>query len=131
VVRNHIIPYVGHLQISEVNREISFSLLVKLLPAKEASQVTIRATRKVLSAMWHMVAAGAGHASQHVARFLFAILAAAASCPVASVSSGWRKCISIRSPHRLHTVSIRSLAYEWLFNVNNMPISWPVFWGTS
>ena len=22
-------------------------------------------------------------------------------------SGGWRKCISIRSPHRLHTVSIR------------------------
>jgi hypothetical protein len=39
---------------------VTFNLLVKLLPAKEASQVTIRATRKVLSAMWHMVVADAG-----------------------------------------------------------------------
>jgi hypothetical protein len=31
-----------------------FNLLVKVLPAEEASQVTIRATRKVLSAMCQM-----------------------------------------------------------------------------
>jgi integrase len=51
---NHIVPYIGHLRISEVNRETFFNLLVKVLPAEEASQVTIRATRKVLSAMCQM-----------------------------------------------------------------------------
>jgi integrase len=54
VAKNHIVPYVGHLRISEVNRETFFNLLVKVLPAEEASQVTIRATRKVLSAMCQM-----------------------------------------------------------------------------
>jgi integrase len=53
-VKNHIVPYIGHLRISEVNRETFFNLLVKVLPAEEASQVTIRATRKVLSAMCQM-----------------------------------------------------------------------------
>jgi hypothetical protein len=52
--KNHIIPYIGHLRISEVNRETFFNLLVKVLPAEEASQVTIRATRVVLSAMCQM-----------------------------------------------------------------------------
>lgn len=52
--KNHIIPYIGHLRISEVNRETFFNLLVKVLPAEEASQVTVRATRKVLSAMCQM-----------------------------------------------------------------------------
>ena len=41
--KNHIIPYIGHLRISEVNRETFFNLLVKVLPAEEASQVTVRA----------------------------------------------------------------------------------------
>jgi integrase len=54
VVKNHVVPYIGHLRISEVNRETLFNLLVKVLPAEEASQVTIRATRKVLSAMCQM-----------------------------------------------------------------------------
>ncbi len=54
VAKNHIIPYVGHLRISEVNRETFFNLLVKVLPAEEASQITVRATRKVLSAMCQM-----------------------------------------------------------------------------
>ena len=54
MVKNHIVPYIGHLRISEVNRETFFNLLVKVLPAEEASQVTIRATRKVLSAMCQM-----------------------------------------------------------------------------
>ena len=49
VVKNTIVPYVGHLRISEVNRETFFNLLIKVLPAQEASQVTIRATREVLS----------------------------------------------------------------------------------
>jgi integrase len=53
-VKNHIVPYIGHLRISEVNRETFFNLLVKVLPAEEASQVTIRAARKVLSAMCRM-----------------------------------------------------------------------------
>ena len=47
-------PTLGHLRISEVNRESFFNLLVKVLPAEEASQVTIRATRVVLSAMCQM-----------------------------------------------------------------------------
>ena len=50
-VKNHIVPYAGHLRISEVNRETFFNLLIEVLPAEEASQVTVRATRKVLSAM--------------------------------------------------------------------------------
>ncbi len=54
VAKNHIVPYVGHLRISEVNRETFFNLLVNVLPAKEASQITVRATRKVLSAMCQM-----------------------------------------------------------------------------
>jgi integrase len=54
VVKNHIVPYIGHLRISEVNRETFFNLLVKVLPAGEASQVTVRATRRVLSAMCQM-----------------------------------------------------------------------------
>jgi len=53
-VKNHIVPYIGDLRISEVNRETFFNLLVKVLPVEEASQVTIRATRKVLSAMCQM-----------------------------------------------------------------------------
>lgn len=55
VAKNHIVPYVGHLRISEVNRETFFNLLVNVLPAEEASQITVRATRKVLSACarWH------------------------------------------------------------------------------
>jgi hypothetical protein len=51
LAKNHIVPYIGHLRISEVNRETFFNLLVNVLPAEEASQITIRATRKVLSAM--------------------------------------------------------------------------------
>ena len=31
--KNHIVPYIGHLRISEVNRETFFNLLVKVLPA--------------------------------------------------------------------------------------------------
>ena len=54
VVKNHIVPYIGHLRISEVNRETFFNLLVRVLPAEEASQVTVRATRRVLSAMCQM-----------------------------------------------------------------------------
>jgi AcrR family transcriptional regulator len=54
VAKNHIVPYVGHLRISEVNQETFFNLLVNVLPAEEASQTTIRATRKVLSAMCQM-----------------------------------------------------------------------------
>src|SRR5215469_7623207 len=53
-VKNHIVPYIGHLRISEVNRETFFNVLVKVLPAEEASQVTVCAIRKVLSAMCHM-----------------------------------------------------------------------------
>ena len=52
--RNHIVPYIGHLRISEVGRATFFNLLVEVLPAEEASRVTIRATRKVLSAMCQM-----------------------------------------------------------------------------
>ena len=54
LVRNHIVPYIGHLRISEVSRATFFNLLVEVLPAEEASQVTIRAVRKVLSAMCQM-----------------------------------------------------------------------------
>jgi hypothetical protein len=54
VTKNHIVPYVGHLRISEVNRETFFNLLVNVLPAEEASQTTVRATRKVLSAVCQM-----------------------------------------------------------------------------
>ena len=54
LAKNHIVPYVGHLRISEVNRETFFNLLVDVFPAEEASQVTVRATRKVLSAMCQM-----------------------------------------------------------------------------
>ena len=39
VAKNHIVPYVGHLRISEVNRETFFNLLVNVLPAEEASQI--------------------------------------------------------------------------------------------
>ena len=39
---------------SEVNRETFFNLLINVLPAEEASQITVRATRKVLSAMCQM-----------------------------------------------------------------------------
>ena len=53
-VKNHVVPYIGHLRISEVNRETFFNLLIKVLPAEEASQVTVRATRRVLSAMCQM-----------------------------------------------------------------------------
>ncbi len=52
--KNHIVPYIGHLRISEVSRATFFNLLVEVLPAEEASQVTVRATRKVLSAMCQM-----------------------------------------------------------------------------
>jgi hypothetical protein len=52
--KNHIVPYIGHLRISKVNRETFFNLLVKVLPSEEASQVTVRATRVVLSAMCQM-----------------------------------------------------------------------------
>lgn len=52
--KNHIVPYIGHLRISEVSRATLFNLLVEVLPAEEASQVTVRATRKVLSAMCQM-----------------------------------------------------------------------------
>ena len=54
LAKNHIVPYIGHLRISEVNRETFFNLLVNVLPAEEASQITVRATRKVLSAMCQM-----------------------------------------------------------------------------
>jgi integrase len=54
LAKNHIVPYLGHLRISEVNRETFFNLLVNVLPAEEASQITVRATRKVLSAMCQM-----------------------------------------------------------------------------
>lgn len=52
--RNHIVPYIGHLRISEAGRATFFNLLVEVLPAEEASRVTIHATRKVLSAMCQM-----------------------------------------------------------------------------
>jgi len=52
--KNHIVPYIGHLRISEVSRATFFNLLVEVLPAEEASQVTVRAARKVLSAMCQM-----------------------------------------------------------------------------
>jgi integrase len=52
--KNHIIPYIGHLRISEVSRATFFNLLVEVLPTQEASQVTVRAARKVLSAMCQM-----------------------------------------------------------------------------
>ncbi|HEX6525081.1 MAG TPA: tyrosine-type recombinase/integrase [Streptosporangiaceae bacterium] len=54
IVKNHIVPYIGHLRISEVNRETFFNLLVQVLPAEEATQVTVTATRRVLSAMCQM-----------------------------------------------------------------------------
>jgi integrase len=54
LAKNHIVPYIGHLRISEVNRETFFNLLVNVLHAEEASQNTIRATRKVLSAICQM-----------------------------------------------------------------------------
>jgi hypothetical protein len=44
VAKNHILPYIGHLRISEVSRETFFNLLVTVLPAEEASQITVRAT---------------------------------------------------------------------------------------
>lgn len=53
-VRNHIVPYIGHWRISEASRETFYNLLVKVLPAQEASEVTVRAVRKVLSAMCQM-----------------------------------------------------------------------------
>ncbi len=51
---SRVVPYVGHLRISEVSRETFFNLLTKVLPAEEASQVTVRAARRVLSAMCQM-----------------------------------------------------------------------------
>ena len=33
-VKNHIVPYVGHLRISEVNRETFFNLLIKVAPGR-------------------------------------------------------------------------------------------------
>lgn len=54
MARCHIVPYVGHLRISEVSRETLYNLLVNVLPAEEASQNTARAVRKVLSAMCQM-----------------------------------------------------------------------------
>jgi integrase len=54
LAKNHILPYIGHLRISEVSRETFFNLLVTVLPAEEASQITVRAARKVLSAMCQM-----------------------------------------------------------------------------
>jgi integrase len=53
-VKNHVVPYIGHLRISEVSRETFFNLLTKVLPTEEASQATVRAARKVLSAMCQM-----------------------------------------------------------------------------
>ena len=53
-VKNHVVPYVGHLRISEASRETFFNLLTKVLPAEEASQVTVRSARRVLSAMCQM-----------------------------------------------------------------------------
>ena len=43
--KNHIVPYIGHLRISEVSRATFFNLLVEVLAAEEASQVTNRAIR--------------------------------------------------------------------------------------
>jgi hypothetical protein len=37
VAKNHIVPYIGHLRISEVNRETFFNLLVNVLPAEGGS----------------------------------------------------------------------------------------------
>ena len=53
-VKNHIDPYIGHRRISEASRETFYNLLVKVLPGEEASEATVRATRKVLSAMCQM-----------------------------------------------------------------------------
>ena len=55
LAKNHIVPYVGHLRISEVNRETFFNLLVNVLPAEEASQITIarRAKSSRPCARWH------------------------------------------------------------------------------
>ena len=39
-VKNHGVPYVGHLRISEASREAFFNLLTTVLPAEEASQVS-------------------------------------------------------------------------------------------
>jgi integrase len=54
IVKNHILPYIGHLRISEVSREIFFNLLTQILPEAEATPVTVTATRRVLSAMCQM-----------------------------------------------------------------------------
>ncbi|GAA0968559.1 site-specific integrase [Actinocorallia libanotica] len=52
--KNHILPYIGHLRISEAERETFYNLLVKVLPSQEVSRGVIVATRKVLSAMCQM-----------------------------------------------------------------------------
>jgi integrase len=54
IVKNHIVPYIGHLRISEVSRETFFNLLTQVLPAEEATPITVTATRRVLSAMCQM-----------------------------------------------------------------------------
>ncbi|WP_019629725.1 tyrosine-type recombinase/integrase [Actinomadura atramentaria] len=53
-LKNHILPYIGHLRIMEVERETFHRLLTEVLPGEEGGQqsiTTIRAARKVLSSM--------------------------------------------------------------------------------
>jgi integrase len=88
-VKNHIAPYIGHLRISEVNRETFFNLLVTVLPAEEASQITIRATRKVLSAMCQM-AFDEGYRNNNPVRSIRIKQASAKPVPVASHDQ-WRR----------------------------------------
>ena len=54
LVRNHVIPYIGHWRVSEISREAIYNLLVKVLPDKDVTENTARAVRKVLSAMLQM-----------------------------------------------------------------------------
>jgi integrase len=50
-LKNHVYPYIGHMRISEISREIFRNLLITILPGEEASPVSVRVARNVLSGM--------------------------------------------------------------------------------
>lgn len=56
-LKNHVIPFIGHLPLSEVNRETFYNLLVKVLPSEDGGYTplpTLRATRTALSSLCQM-----------------------------------------------------------------------------
>ncbi|GAB2844062.1 hypothetical protein GCM10022221_49220 [Actinocorallia aurea] len=52
--KNHVLPYLGHLRMSEVKRATFYNLLTKVLPEEEVAASVPIAVRRVLSAMCQM-----------------------------------------------------------------------------